>query len=134
MAPGVKKQLLLDRIGGDDALALAVDKFYVKNVAHEKIARFFEGVDIKRLRAHQFKFLKLAFTEIPDDMDVIAMIEKSHGRLFDMGLNEEHFDVVASNLVETMQELGVASDVIDDAISVIAPLRFTFQEQAKQRV
>jgi hemoglobin-like flavoprotein len=78
--------------------------------------------------------LKLAFTEIPGDMDVVDMIEKSHGRLFDMGLNEEHFDVVASNLMETMQELGVASDVIDDAIAVIAPLRSTFEDQAKLRL
>jgi hemoglobin len=134
MAAAADKQLLLDRIGGEDALALAVDKFYEKNIAHEEVARFFEGVDMKLLRAHQFKFMKLAFTVIPADMDVGAIIEKSHGRLFDMGLNEKHFDVIASNLVETMQELGVSSNVIDDAVAVVAPLRGIFEEQAKQRV
>lgn len=134
MAPAANKQLLLDRIGGEDALALAVDKFYEKNIAHEEVARFFEGVNMKLLRAHQFKFMKLAFTEIPASMNVSAIIEKSHGRLFDMGLNEKHFDVIASNLVETMQELGVASNVIDDAVAVVAPLRGIFEEQAKQRV
>jgi hemoglobin len=134
MAAAADKQLLLDRIGGEDALALAVDKFYEKNIAHEEVARFFEGVDMKLLRAHQFKFMKLAFTAIPADMDVGTIIEKSHGRLFDMGLNEKHFDVIASNLVETMQELGVASNVIDDAVAVVAPLRGIFEEQAKQRV
>jgi hemoglobin len=134
MAAAADKQLLLDRIGDEDALALAVDKFYEKNIAHEEVARFFEGVDMKLLRAHQFKFMKLAFTAIPADMDVGTIIEKSHGRLFDMGLNEKHFDVIASNLVETMQELGVASNVIDDAVAVVAPLRGIFEEQAKQRV
>jgi hypothetical protein len=33
-----------------------------------------------------------------------------------------------------MQELGVAYDVIDDAVAVVAPLRGIFEEQAKQRV
>jgi truncated hemoglobin YjbI len=31
MVAGGNKQLLLDRIGGEDALALAVDKFYEKH-------------------------------------------------------------------------------------------------------
>jgi hemoglobin len=134
MAAAANKQFLLDRIGGEDALALAVDKFYEKNIAHEEVSRFFVGVNIRLLRAHQFKFMKLAFTEIPTGMDVGAFIEKTHGRLFDMGLNEKHFDAIASNLVETMQELGVASNVIDDAVAVVAPLRGIFEEQAKQRV
>jgi hemoglobin len=135
MAMAEDKQLLLDRIGGEDALALAVDKFYEKNITHEEVARFFEGVNMKLLRAHQFKFMKLAFTEIPEAVNVAAIIEKSHSRLFEMGLNETHFDVIASNLVETMQELGVASNVIDEAIAVVAPLRSIFEEQAaKQRV
>ncbi len=86
MAAAADKQLLLDRIGGEDALALAVDKFYEKNIAHEEVARFFEGVDMQLLRAHQFQFMKLAFTEIPDGVDVVGMHEKSHSRLFDIGL------------------------------------------------
>jgi hemoglobin len=128
-----KKSVLLDRIGGEEALQLAVDKFYEKNVAHEDVARFFVGVDMMLLRAHQFKFMKLAFTEIPEGVDVAGMLVKGHSRLFDMGLNETHFDVIASNLVETMQELGVASDVIDDAVAVVGPLRGIFEEQAKKR-
>jgi hemoglobin len=121
-----KKQFLLDRIGGEEALKLAVNKFYEKNVAHVEVARFFEGVDMELLGAHQFKFMKLAFTEIPEGVDVIGIIEKAHSRLFDMGLNEKHFDVIATNLVETMQELGVDSDVIGDAVAVVAPLRSVF--------
>jgi hemoglobin len=127
-----KKQVLLDRIGGEGALELAVEKFYEKNVAHDDVARFFEGVDMKLLKAHQFKFMKLAFTEIPEGVDVAGMLVKGHSRLWDMGLNEKHFDVIATNLVETMQELGVAADVIDDAVAVVGPLRSVFEEQANK--
>jgi hemoglobin len=129
-----KKQVLLDRIGGDAALELAVDKFYEKNVTHPEVARFFEGVNMKLLRVHQFRFLKLAFTEIPERYDVADMLDTSHSRLFDMGLNETHFDIIASNLVVTLQELGVAADVIDDAVTVVGPLRSIFEEQAAERL
>jgi hypothetical protein len=107
-----------------------VDKFYEKTslTTHEEVARFFEGVSTKRLRTHQ-----LSFTAAPEGMSVGAIIEKPHGRFFDMGPNEKHFDVIAFNL-ETMQKLGVASNVIDDAISVVALLRGIFEVQAKQRV
>ena len=129
-----KKQLLLDRLGGEEALELAVDKFYEKNVADEELAKYFEGVDMKKLRTHQFKFMKLAFTEIPEGTDIVGMLERVHGRLFDMGLNEKHFDLVAGNLVAALQELGVASNLIDDAVAVVAPLRIVFEDQAKARV
>jgi hemoglobin len=127
-----KKQVLLDRIGGDAALELAVEKFCEKNVAHAEISRFFEGADIEVLRMHLVKFMTLAFTGIPEGTDVAGMLEKGHSRLFDMGLNETHFDVVATNLVETMQELGVAAEVIDEAVAVVGPLRSIFENKAKQ--
>jgi hypothetical protein len=65
-------------------------------------------------------------------VDVAGMLVKGHSRLWDMGLNEKHFDVIATNLVETMQELGVAADVIDDAVAVVGPLRSVFEEQANK--
>jgi truncated hemoglobin YjbI len=71
------------RIGDEDALAVAVEKFYEKKIAHEEVARFFEGVDME---------------------------------------------------LETIQELGVASNVIGGTVAVVAPLRGIFEEQAKQRV
>ena len=129
-----KKQLLLDRLGGEEALELAVDKFYEKNITEEELAKYFEGVDMKKLRAHQFKFMKLAFTSIPEGTDIVGMLERVHGRLFDMGLNEKHFDLVAGNLVAALQELGVASNLIDDAVAVVGPLRGVFEDQAKKRV
>jgi hypothetical protein len=33
-----------------------------------------------------------------------------------------------------MQELGVAADVIDDAVAVVGPLRSIFENKAKQQV
>jgi hemoglobin len=134
VSPFLKKKTLKDRLGGDAALELAVDIFYEKNVVDQELAKFFDGVDMRKLRAHQVKFMTLAFTEIPKSTDVIGMLEKAHGRLFDMGLSEKHFDLVVGNLVATLQELSVAPNVIDDAIAIVGPLRVVFEDQAKTRV
>jgi hypothetical protein len=40
------------------------------------LARFFEGTSLQRVKAHQFNFMRMAFTEIPPGMDIVDTIEK----------------------------------------------------------
>eukprot|EP00957_Ditylum_brightwellii_P102394 7805314-Ditylum_brightwellii.AAC.1 len=56
---------------------------------------------------------------------------KKHFRLFEKGLNETHFDSVAKHFVETLQHLGVAQELIDEAVGIIAPLRDVFVKGGK---
>ena len=74
--------------------------------------------------------MSIAFTEAPEGMDIAELIAVKHAHLFEKGLNEEHFDAVAGHFVATLQELGVQPDMIDEAVSVIAPLRPMFVEGA----
>lgn len=77
---------------------------------------------------HQLKFFKIALTDIPKDLDVPALIMEKHLRLFkEKGLNETHFDIVATHLVETLQSLGVAQGLIDEVVTVVGPLRGVFE-------
>eukprot|EP00543_Licmophora_paradoxa_P019095 CAMPEP_0202473912 /NCGR_PEP_ID=MMETSP1360-20130828/92100_1 /ASSEMBLY_ACC=CAM_ASM_000848 /TAXON_ID=515479 /ORGANISM="Licmophora paradoxa, Strain CCMP2313" /LENGTH=413 /DNA_ID=CAMNT_0049100997 /DNA_START=106 /DNA_END=1347 /DNA_ORIENTATION=- len=122
---------LLSKIGGPAALEAAVDIFYEKLVADETLEDFFEGVDMSKLKAHQRKFLTLALTEIPKDVDVPKMMSDSHGRLFKMGLNAKHFDSVAGHLVQTLKGLQVKASLIDEIVAVVAPLRVVFEENSK---
>jgi hemoglobin len=55
-----------------------------------------------------------------------------HARLFGMGLNETHFDRVAGHLVATLQELGVDPALVEEAVSIVGPLRGVFEEGARQ--
>jgi len=52
---------LFEKIGGGAAVDAAVDKFYEKVLADDRIKHFFEGVDMKRQADHQKKFLTFAF-------------------------------------------------------------------------
>lgn len=59
-------KLLLDRIGGEAALDAAVDGLYDRLIVDPKLAEYFVGVPMETLKAHQFNFMRLAFTEIPN--------------------------------------------------------------------
>jgi hemoglobin len=123
---------LLTRIGGSPALEAAVEIFYEKLVADEMLAKFFEGVNLDKLKSHQRKFLAIALTEIPKDLDVASMMKDKHKRLFVMGLNETHFDLVAGHLVATLKGLQVPDALVDEVVGVIAPLRPVFENGKKE--
>ena len=50
-----KKEVLLERLGGQEALRAAVDEFYLRLTADKELARFFEGVNVKLLKWHQVR-------------------------------------------------------------------------------
>ena len=77
-----KKVHLLEKIGGPAALEAAVEIFYEKIVADPNVAKFFDGVDMDKLKAHQRDFLTLALTEVPEGVDVPKMMDTKHSRFF----------------------------------------------------
>jgi hemoglobin len=108
-----------------------VDIFYNRIFADEKLAPFFEGFTMTRMKVHQTRFLKLVFTEIPPDMDVASYMVEKHARLFqEQGLNETHFDLVAGHLVAALQELNVPEDMIGEVVAIVGPLRSVFANEA----
>lgn len=52
---------LYDEIGGAAAIDAALDTFYPKVLGDPVINRFFQGVDMARLKRHAHAFLTMAF-------------------------------------------------------------------------
>jgi hemoglobin len=131
-----KSSTLLERLGGERAVNAAVDVFYRRLTEDEKTAYFFEGSDLEKLKGHQRNFMRMAFTKIPDGMDLTGKLIEWHGRLFqDYGLNGDHFDLIAGHFVGALQELNVPEEQVAEATSVVLPLRKAFEmgaEQAKE--
>lgn len=84
LGEGPKPEFLLDRIGGDVALEAAVDELYERLIVDESLAVYFDGVPMNKLKQHQFNFMRIAFTEIPEDLDVAGMLTEGHSRLWEM--------------------------------------------------
>ncbi len=108
---------LYERIGGNAVVSAAVEKFYVRVLSDEMFAPFFEGVNIKRLQAHQLAFLSQALGG-PKQYSGAAM-SQAHARL---SIEQRHFDAVASHLVETLREMGVDEGVVAEVVDAVAPL------------
>jgi hemoglobin len=126
------EETLFQRLGGIEAVRAAVNEFYDRLLADERLALFFEETSMTQLRMHQLKFFELAFTRIPDDLDVAQYITEKHARLFkDKGLNETHFDMVAEHFMDTLTHLNVHPHLVEEAIRVIGPLRPVFAAGVK---
>ncbi|MCP3712952.1 group 1 truncated hemoglobin [Paraburkholderia sp. CNPSo 3274] len=112
---------LYERLGGAPALDVAVDKFYENVLEDTRINHFFRGVDMPRLRRHQKSFLAYAFGGVPayDGRTLRA----AHGNPRALGLNDDHFDAVMENLSMALQELGVASELIEEVRLVAESVR-----------
>jgi truncated hemoglobin YjbI len=122
---------LFDKLGGIDGVTAAVEEMYTRLLADALTAPFFEKHSMARLKHHQVRFMKIAFTQIPDDLDVGAMMREKHKKLFvEHGLNETHFDKVVECFVGACQHLGVAKELIDEAVGVLGPLRVYFEQGA----
>lgn len=121
---------LMEKLGGVPALKATVEEFYKRILGDADLAPFFDDVTMTALKMHQLAFLKIAFSRIPEDLDVPKLIKKKHARLFDKGLNATHFDKVAGHLVAALNHLNVPSDLIDECVSVVAPLRVVFEQGA----
>jgi hemoglobin len=127
------KPTLLNRLGGTNTLRVVLDDFYTRLFADDRLAFFFDDVRMSLLKIHQLNFLKLAFTGVPEGVDVGAMMLSKHERLFrTKGLNANHFDMVATHLVCTLQHFEVTPKLIDEVVAIVVPLRSVFEKGAEQ--
>jgi len=131
-----KQTSLYERIGGDAAVNAAVDVFYRKVLADDRINQFFEGVDMDKQSAKQKAFLTMAFGG-PSNYTGEDM-RKGHAHLVAKGLDNSHFDAVMENLGATLTELGVPNELIGEAAAIAESTRtdvlagFTAEEKAAQ--
>lgn len=114
-------QSLYEQIGGEAAVNAAVDIFYRKVLADDRISRFFEGVDMEKQAAKQKGFLTFAFGG-PHRYTGKDM-RQAHAHLVKQGLNDSHFDAVMENLAATLQELNVPQNLIAEMAAIAESTR-----------
>ena len=114
-------QTLFDRIGGEAAVNAAVDIFYRKVLADDRINKFFETVDMDKQAAKQKAFLTMAFGG-PHSYTGKDMRD-GHAHLVKQGLNDSHFDAVMENLGGTLKELNVPDELIAEAAAIAESTR-----------
>jgi len=104
---------LFERIGGAPAMDAAVNIFYRKVLADERISHFFETVDMERQAAKQKAFLTMVLGG-PNHYSGLDM-RKAHAG---MNLSQVHFDAVLEHLAATLSQLGVVAEDIAQIAAV----------------
>jgi hemoglobin len=113
---------LYERLGGAPAVEAAVDIFYDRVLADERLKHFFLNIDMARQRQHQKAFLTLAFGG-PSAYGGRSLRAAHQGLVDRLGLNESHFDAVVENLAATLKGLGVAEALIGEVAAVAASVK-----------
>lgn len=104
---------LFERLGGMDFVNVTVDIFYSKVISDHGLKHFFTNVNMKTQAAKQKAFLAYAFG-CPMAYTGKSMSEAHTG----MNLTEIHFEAVSGHLIDTLRELNVPKDLIDEVIAI----------------
>ena len=107
-----------ERIGGAAAVDAAVDIFYRKVLADDRISHFFDSVDMETQAAKQKAFLTMAFGG-PNSYTGKDMRE-GHKH---MKLDESHYNAVIENLAATLTELGVSESDIGEIAAIAGTVK-----------
>ena len=116
---GDREASIYQQIGGKAAMDAAIEIFYKKVLADDRIKHFFDDVDMVRQRTKQKAFLSAAFGgPIPwEGKDM----RKAHAKL--PGLTDIHFNAVAENLQATLVQLKVKKELIDKILAIAESTR-----------
>ena len=112
---------LYERIGGEKAIDAAVDLFYKKVMADNRINRFFKDINLKKQSQKLKAFLAYAFGG--PNKYTGRTLREAHAKLVEKGLNDSHFDAVLENLGNSLKDLGVPEDLITEAANIAESVR-----------
>ncbi len=111
-----REKSLYSQLGGKAAIDAAVELFYKKVLADDRIKHFFDDINMDKQRRKQKAFLSAAFGG-PVPWTGKNMREAHEGL---PNLNETHFNAVAENLQKTLEELKIKKELIDQVMAIAA--------------
>ncbi len=114
----VAVQSLYERIGGEQAVMAAVDLFYEKVLADDRTRPFFEGLDMKKQIRKQVAFMTWALGG-PEAYRGRDLRVAHAGLVRDRGLGDQHFDAIMELLQTTLREIGIADELVEEALGII---------------
>ena len=112
---------LYQKLGGAPAVTTAAEIFYRKVLADDRIAHFFDDVDMDLQVAKQAAFLAMVLGG-PNAYTGQDM-RSAHASLVDRGLSDQHFDAVLEHLAATLRELSVSEAEIAEVAGIAESVR-----------
>ena len=104
-----------EQVGGDAAMEKAVQIFYRKILKDPLIKHFFTDIDMNLQMKKQKAFFTLLFggPNLYSGKDLTT----GHAHLVKRGLNDSHFDAVANHLKQTLEDLQLPVEIMNDIMA-----------------
>ena len=115
---------LFERIGGEAAMDAAVDLFYKKVLADDRVNGFFDGVDMEGQSAKQKAFLTMACGG--PNKYTGEQLREGHKHIKDKdgnGINDEHVTIIIEHAGGALKELGVPESEIGEVAALLEGVR-----------
>ncbi len=119
---------LYERLGGRVAIEALAEILYDQIYAEESLKPFFVGIDRTVMENKQVDFLSDIFggPELETEIDMRAV----HAPLVkEKGLNEEHFNLLATIVQTILQEMHVNEEDVSEAMIAIASFKDDILQQ-----
>lgn len=109
---------IYQQIGGKPAMDAAIEIFYKKVLADDRVKHFFDDVSMSKQKRKQHAFLSAALGAPTPYQG--KDLRKAHA---DMGLTDVHFNAIAEHLQATLVELKVPKELIDRILALVETTR-----------
>ena len=110
---------IYQQLGGKAAIDAAVELFYTKVLADNRVNHYFKDVNMTRQKRKQKEFLSMALGAPTKYTG--ADLRTAHKDL--PGLNDTHFNAIAEHLQATLVELKVDKELINRTLAVVESTR-----------
>lgn len=107
-----------ERIGGAESVKAAVGLFYDRVLADAELAPYFTGTNMEEQRRHLVLMLTVVLGG-PNNYAGRGLAE-AHQPL---DIPDEHYARVSAHLIDTLTELGVPEDILDDVRAILVSVR-----------
>ena len=107
-----------ERIGGAESVKAAVRLFYDRVLADSALAGYFTSVNMEEQRRHMVLMLTVVLGG-PNNYAGRGLAE-AHQPL---DIPDEHYARVGGHLIDTLTELGVPADILDDVRATLVSVR-----------
>ncbi len=112
---------LFERMGGQNTIDVLIDQFFDKVLADKRVKKFFKGVDTERLRNKEKSYWAFAFGGESEYAG--KALAEAHQPLLDKGLADQHFEAMMEIFNETLCEMDIHADVVQEACEIALSTR-----------
>ena len=113
---------LFERIGSENTIVAAANLFYKKVLADSELIPYFKDLPMEKQHMKMVAFMARAFGG--PEQYTGRDLRSSHKNLVkNKSLSDQHFDLMVKHLMDTLKEMNITKELIDEVFKIISDTR-----------